>query len=186
MVHRASYATTCLELFQIISNCVQQLVVRNPAPIAEIMEVGIYLLRLHPHLWTSVANSSIFPNFFIEVYFLSLKKLYYEFLLINFFFNCNPVKSINIKKNYVEGLFSHFSCANVMAKKGCVKFKFHKIVFNPAPTPRVNNSTTNISELTGFIMESNKFQYAILPQFLKQCIHLYNSQIQQMMHGYYY
>ena len=83
------------------------------------------------------------------------------------------------------GLFNHFSCANVMAKTGCAKFEFHKIVSKPAPAPRFNNSTTNISELIGFIMKSNGSRWATLPQFLKQCIRLYNSQIKQMTHNYY-
>ena len=84
MVHMASYATTCSKFFQIISNCVQKLVIWHPVLIAEIMDVGIYLLDLHPHLWTSVANS---PNFTMDVFSPTHKKMYYEFLLTRYFFN---------------------------------------------------------------------------------------------------
>ena len=119
MVHMESYTTTCSKLFRIISNCVKKLVVRNLKLIVEIMNVGIYLLDLHPHLWTSVANS---PNFSMEIYSSSLKKMYHEFLLITYFFNSNPTESTNITNLELAGLLSHFSCCNVMAKAGCANF----------------------------------------------------------------
>ena len=142
--------------------------------IAEVMDVGKYLLDLHPHLRTSVANS---PNFSMNNFFPTLKKPYYEFLLTKYFYRGNPAESTNITNLTSAGLVSHFSCCHVMAKSGCTNFEFHNIVSNHAPAARFNNSTTNISELMGFIMKSIGSRYDILPQFLKQTIHLYNSQI---------
>ena len=62
-----------------------------------------------------------------------------------------------------------------MENSDCTNFIFHNIVSKNVPAARFNNSTTNISELMGFIMKSNGSWYANMPQFVKQCIQLYNS-----------
>ena len=95
MVHMASYATSCLEFFQIIYDCIPQLAIQSPVLRGDIMDVGIYLLELYSHLWALVKNSS---NFSLEKYLLSLEPLYYEFLLTKHSFYCNPGESIDIEK----------------------------------------------------------------------------------------
>ena len=104
MVHKASYATSYSEFFGIIYDYIQLLVVRNPALVGDIMDVGIYLLEFHPHLWTSVADSS---NFSRAKYLLLLKPVYYEFLLTKHFFCPNPEENINIKYMKPVGVLSH-------------------------------------------------------------------------------
>ena len=81
-------------------------------------------------------------------------------------------------------MFSHLSMAYRMAKRGYEKFEFHKIISKPTPAPRFNNSTTNISEIIAWIMRSNGSHWSTIPQFGRQCIHLYNYQILQMIKDY--
>ena len=78
MVNRASYATSCAQFFTIIYESIQRLALENPALIGDVMDVGMYLLEFHPHLWTTVANSS---NFSETEYQLFLAPVYYEFLV---------------------------------------------------------------------------------------------------------
>ena len=79
--------------FTIIYECIQLLVDKNLALLGDIMDIGIYLLEFHPHLWTLVANST---NFSLEKYLLLLEPKYYEFLLTKYFFCPNPEDNIDI------------------------------------------------------------------------------------------
>lgn len=122
----------------------KEMVVRKFGLIAEVMDVEIYLLDLHPNRWTLVANS---PNFPMNTFFQTLNKMYYEFLLTKYFFWGNPVESTNVTNLTLTGLVSHFNCCKVMAKSGCANFAFHNTVSINAPTARFNNFKTKILEL---------------------------------------
>ena len=147
------------------------------------MDVGIYLLEFHPHLWTSVANTK---KFALDKYLLLLEPMYYEFLLTKYFFCPNPDENnIDITTMNTQSLMDRRDMANSMARAGLEKFEFHKIISQPNPAPRFNNSSTNVSELIAWIMKSNGSRWDTIPQFVRQCIHVYNSQIQQMIDDYY-
>ena len=176
MVHKASYAISCSEFFNIIYDSIQLLVDKNPTLCGDIMDIGIYLLEFHLHLWTLVANLSHFSQ---DNYLLLLKPLYYEFMLTKHCFCQHPEGQTDIK---IMG--ATFFNAYRMAKTGCEKFEFHKIISEPTSAPRFNNSTTNTSELMAWVMKSNSSRWSIIPQFVRQCIHLYNPQMRQMIHDY--
>ena len=182
MVHRASYATSNAEFFNRIYEGIQLLVDHNPALISDITDVGIYLLEFNPHLWTSVANTK---EFALEKYLLLLEPMHYEFLYIKYFF-CPHAdeKFIDITTLNKQDWKDRRDCAINMARGEFNKFDFHMIISQPAPAPRFNNSSTNISELFGWIMKSNGFRWDTIPQFVRQCIHVYNLQIQQMIDNY--
>ena len=113
-----------------------------------------------------------------------LKPVYYEFLLTKHCFCHNPEENIDIKKMGALGVCRQLIYAYRMVKTGCEKFEFHKIISEPTPAPRFNNSTTNILELMAWIMKSNGSRWSTVPQFVRQCIHLYNFQIRQMIDDY--
>ena len=80
---------------------------------------------------------------------------------------------------------NHFRMAHGVARRGVETFEFHNITSNTnTPAPRFINSSTNILELIAWIMKSNGSCWLIIPQFVRQCIHLYNYQIQQMKQDY--
>ena len=141
----------------------------------------MYLLEFHPHLWTSVANSS---NFSETKYLQRLKPVYYEFLLVRFVFQPNPENNHVVSNMDVNGFENHLIMARGLVRRGVETFEFHNITSNAAPAPRFNNSSTNISELIAWIMKSNGARWLTIPQFVRQCIHLYNYQIQQMKADY--
>ena len=79
-----------------------------------------------------------------------------------------------------KGVKNHLRMAYRVAHRGFETFEFHKITSNTTPAPRFNNSSTNISELKAWIMKSNGSCWCTVPQFVRQCIHLYNYQILQI------
>ena len=183
MVHRASYASSCEQFINIIYESIQKLALQNHALVGDVMDVGMYLLEFHPHLWTSVsvANAS---NFSETDYLERLKPVYYEFLLTKLIYQPNPENNNVISNMNTKGVENHLRMAQGVARRGVETFEFHNITSNATPAPRFNNSSTNISELIAWIMKSNGSRWLTVPQFVRQCIHLYNYQILQMIQDF--
>ena len=118
MVHRASYATSNAEFFNCIYEGIQLLVDQNPLLISDVMDVGIYLLEFHPHLWTSVANTK---KFSLDKYLLLLEPMYYEFLLTKYFFCPNPEDNIDITTMDTLSLMNRRGMACRLAQAGFEK-----------------------------------------------------------------
>ena len=112
MVHRASYASSIEQFINIIYESIQQLAYENHALVGDVMEVGMYLLEFHPHLWTSMANSS---NFSETKYLQRLKPVYYEFLLVRFFYQPNPENNHVVSNMNANGVENHLCMAHRVA-----------------------------------------------------------------------
>jgi hypothetical protein len=62
---------------------VKQLVDKNPNHVVDCLGVGVYLLDLHPHLWTVISNTQ---NFSMKRdYYPNHKAIYTNFLLCSHF-----------------------------------------------------------------------------------------------------
>jgi hypothetical protein len=188
-VHEASYCPKVSVFFIAIEQMVKQLVETNPTNIVDCIGVGTYLLDLHPHLWTVIANAKDFV--LKDDYQSNHRDMYTNFLLCK-----NLMQELSATKNPNEltaaeldtilGSSRIASKADFRAK--CHQpphelqnqFKFKNIVSDSNPAPRYHNSKTNIAEMFGNLMKLNGARYKNPVRFLHHALRLYNMQVQQL------
>jgi hypothetical protein len=166
---------------------VKQLVEKNPGHLVDCIGVGIYLLDLHPHLWTVIANTEDFSM--NHDYYPNHRSLYTNFLACNHFVervsstknpkDLTPAQLEAILRTTAEKSRADFE-ARCDQSPLPIQFRFKNIVSDAKPAPRYNNSKTNIGEMFGNLMKQNGARYKNPVLFLHHALRLYNKQVLQL------
>jgi hypothetical protein len=145
---------------------VKQLVQKNPNHLVDCIGVGIYLLDLHPHLWTVIANTEDFSM--NNDYYPNHRFLYTTFLACNHFVegvsttknpnDLTPAQLEAILRTTAEKSRTDFD-ARCDQSPLPVQFRYKNIVSDAKPAPRYNNSKTNIGKMFGNLMKQNGARY---------------------------